>query len=1145
MARAGVLPSSIQDQTPGIAAREAAANDALARLFYALMAKREDRAHADAQRMQMFNLHNQEYDRRFAMRYPNGNTDPNNPLFRYGPGTSVGTDTGGAPSASPMPNSQYAPLPTPYGNTPGTGSFTPDPPKNAPTDVSSTNKTSYNFSADALNSNAQASPEELKPRDRDAYRQRGSEATTKLYRPPGAGSRKTVTSEFLDIPQQVLQAWANTEKRYNLPRGVIQTTFGFENGGGRQYGKNPNSSASGWFQFTDQLKKEYGLSPEDTLDPIKMGEITGRNMRRNAQALERVSGGTVKLGNSATDVPAYTMLHMFGIGDGSRLVYTSRVNPDYPAAQAMLNLKNRDGTPRDNGRILADQQIPSNASVGDVLRHHMTRVMPWFNATVSHQNAQTQAGSGDGGQPPRPQETVPPSNDAKAWLKSRALGGANIDGLNPQYAANMAALLQKAEAATGQRAQIKSGHRTYEEQADLRHKFETGRGPIAARPGQSRHEDTTGEGGRAIDVVRGPVLSYLRQNRELVAQHGGEFLPDHLNDHVHIQQIRGPAGKVVAAPVQAQPQQQQAPRNVRLPSVDRDVTSRFNATGGLPDATRTSLAGPIDKMGNIPLTGRAASMGTGPVPATMQPTPQQAQPQPAPSGGADVPLPRPRSGLLSDDEAVPMPDERGVLPGETLPYDINMPRPRPPEADNAEPVQNPPLPRPNEQRQLEKTGEMPAEYNNEFTGAQSVDESGFTGEGVYPGMPPTIPDYSQETPVEDNYPPQPGQDYSGEQPFEGTFQPYAPPPPPREYPQASADALIKGYPDQDDWLKSIGLTRNRTEPTAAAAQAVTQDEALAARDRLKARAMSAWDTIQQSLAAGKKNAQTAVDRIGNVNKPQPEVSIPSDKVIEAMFGNKEESAARAENNDVRQFAKPYIDKAIEKGGPIASRIGELSQQRFTAAGDAIAGAYDQFVNKGGATRTVQGAAGTVQGIVQGIIDKAKEYQQQAQGAPVPQVPPALREAQDAGGAQAIPTPVPTPAPTMPRVAPQAQPQVQPQVQQPQPQPQQGPSTPVQPGMLRRLIDAIFTSSPKAPPVIPEPKPKRTGYRVNADGSPYMPRDMVQPIKVPPRRTGPNMSDGGIPAPNLQKGPPALARPNPDNPNEMLFEAPPEATLLEQ
>ena len=65
------------------------------------------------------------------------------------------------------------------------------------------------------------------------------------------------------------------------------TTYGLENGGGRQFGKNPNSSsAEGIFQFTKDLRDTYKLSDQDIYDPEKMIHWAAYNMRRNADILK-------------------------------------------------------------------------------------------------------------------------------------------------------------------------------------------------------------------------------------------------------------------------------------------------------------------------------------------------------------------------------------------------------------------------------------------------------------------------------------------------------------------------------------------------------------------------------------------------------------------------------------------------------------------------------------------------------------------------------------------------------------------------------------------------------------------------------------------------------------------------------------------
>lgn len=81
--------------------------------------------------------------------------------------------------------------------------------------------------------------------------------------------------------------FAAIERAYGLPPGYLHRTMMIESGG-RSDAKNPNSSASGPFQFIRSTAKQYGLT--DPFDMAASADAAGRLARDNAAHLRRVLG---------------------------------------------------------------------------------------------------------------------------------------------------------------------------------------------------------------------------------------------------------------------------------------------------------------------------------------------------------------------------------------------------------------------------------------------------------------------------------------------------------------------------------------------------------------------------------------------------------------------------------------------------------------------------------------------------------------------------------------------------------------------------------------------------------------------------------------------------------------------------------------
>lgn len=90
---------------------------------------------------------------------------------------------------------------------------------------------------------------------------------------------------------------------------------------------------------------------------------------------------------------------------------------------------------------------------------------------------------------------------------SAASLGSRANGLNSLFANRLSAAISAGEAATGSKAQIVSGVRSYAQQAALYQAYKSGTGGIAARPGYSRHEV-----GEAVDLAAGPVRTWVQEH---------------------------------------------------------------------------------------------------------------------------------------------------------------------------------------------------------------------------------------------------------------------------------------------------------------------------------------------------------------------------------------------------------------------------------------------------------------------------------------------------------------------------------------------------------------------------------------------------------------------------------------------------------
>ncbi len=81
--------------------------------------------------------------------------------------------------------------------------------------------------------------------------------------------------------------FAGAEQQYGLPAGYLARTAQIESSMNPN-ARNPNSSASGLFQFIDSTAREYGLT--DPFDPVASTDAAARLAAANARTLAPVLG---------------------------------------------------------------------------------------------------------------------------------------------------------------------------------------------------------------------------------------------------------------------------------------------------------------------------------------------------------------------------------------------------------------------------------------------------------------------------------------------------------------------------------------------------------------------------------------------------------------------------------------------------------------------------------------------------------------------------------------------------------------------------------------------------------------------------------------------------------------------------------------
>lgn len=699
------------------AARESAANDALARLFYSLIAKREDRNDARQQREDLFERQKafQDYMRTRQEDF----TREQNDKWRTPPGAGVPSGPGllggtGAGTRAPAP---AAPAPAAPSVGPGTRSFTPGSGFGPPT-----GKFSQNTAQPGLDSFAQAGDEDtdgdgavLPTNGRptgyttelsaDTVKTPKNKPVTPKYTPgqvavPPRKSRY-VDQTYGDIPDDISAAWAASEKKYGLPQGILQTVMGLTHQGGRTLGAN------GWFGLNPDIRRTFSIPDSAINDPAAMGNYAAQNLQRNIASYNAMAKGLnipQLTGKSAAEIPMLALLMRTGPKDGPRLIAQLHTNADAP-----LHATLAPGDTDPARRVVTEFGMPSDATVGDLYKKMREQVKPYAERTIMMQDTQQPQVNDDKTAP------IPPkgvgAGDPYEYLISRGATKQGAYTLRRPFAEKMAAILQKGEAATGQKASINNGYRTPEEQAQIRAnsrnvnvywngvKYSPQPGPRgfpAAAPGKSNHQD-----GTAMDLNSGAVRDWVRGNLR------GSGLRTISNDAPHIE-LDIPKRIGMARPRDTHPDGTPPTATASAP---QQPAATAAATPDPSAAAAASTPTPAER-GAVGFFGTDKDKPSGAI-TTAGTFADPYNPQVA----AATPLPQPRPDAASAEAATP--------PQPVVTQQTTEPQPQPPPPTPA------PVADPNRQVALDERGSAPTTLSADNRQA-ALDERGLPPASVGP-----------------------------------------------------------------------------------------------------------------------------------------------------------------------------------------------------------------------------------------------------------------------------------------------------------------------------------------------------------------------------------------------------------------------------
>ena len=416
---ARVMPSGAPDYTSQIAAREAAANDALARLFYTLMARREESMRNEQLRRDLLlqqqsftaeqNQLNRDWRTDFEYNKPGAQQQPSHLAPGMGGRRMVPAPAAPAAPATRVgpPTSSFTPSGTVGPRTDRFSALTPD---------AANSYASADFDPDVakgetvtLSGQSVQTPPSL-PTPRRANTPVGTTPQPRQSRRP----RMTAQGVWGPIDPAITKTWDDLEKKYNLPRGVLQTHVGVMNNFGRDDG-----GADGWFRMSPDLRAVYQVNDADVNDIHKMSAVAAQNIARNREAYNRYVDQYNKqnktnlphLTNNASDVPAYAVLSQFGVVNGPRVLVSALVNGNAPLAPQMAPEKGVDAS-----RVLVTKGLPATATGNDLFgsdRGVGKRAADVHATTIQHQENPPQPDAGDGQPPPRPRVGVPDAGDVR------------------------------------------------------------------------------------------------------------------------------------------------------------------------------------------------------------------------------------------------------------------------------------------------------------------------------------------------------------------------------------------------------------------------------------------------------------------------------------------------------------------------------------------------------------------------------------------------------------------------------------------------------------------------------------------------------------------------------------------------------------
>jgi hypothetical protein len=131
------------------------------------------------------------------------------------------------------------------------------------------------------------------------------------------------SSRAMAMPSEFDPLFAETEQKYNLPSGTLKQIAKVESSLNPN-AKNPNSSASGLFQFINSTARQYGLT--NPFDPVASTDAAGRLAADNAKGLREV------LGRDPSPGELY-LAHQQGLGGASKILS----NPNASVASLVGN----------------------------------------------------------------------------------------------------------------------------------------------------------------------------------------------------------------------------------------------------------------------------------------------------------------------------------------------------------------------------------------------------------------------------------------------------------------------------------------------------------------------------------------------------------------------------------------------------------------------------------------------------------------------------------------------------------------------------------------------------------------------------------------------------------------------------------------